>query len=1192
MGALRVYGPLGMICLCLLAPAGCSKLSDVGSRSEPPAEAVASAIGQPYTTDSSGTLNTTVRAGADVLLSGEDSQKGENDTGSPLISFKWEQLDPGSTPVELIYRTTNTVSFVAPQVTSDTTLKFKLTVADGAGDSASTEADVLVKPVRDADHFLQYLNVPGTFPVVMATQTPIAADPAADATAQLPVTVTMTKLVTFTDRNGVGHNAIPVGNPVTVSTGWTARVGSGGDDCGANENPILRLPIPRINLDDVLGAAAGAFPAGTVLSDAMELADVGSVVLEVRLDADSSAAVPLLCVNGAATSTPSGAIMDAQALLAGATPRDSAASARAYYDTIDTTGSKSTLDGWLAANGFDPAVKGWAADAHAVYTNNYDLGFGRDMYMKLGACDSGAESLPLEQRVGKCDVAAVVVNYAGVEAATKGLNPIVAVAMEYSAAVGGAQRFVKFYTYAYDRRSGKFAQVLSVNLDRRGEEYMPQACTVCHGGTPGTVDATTGLYSNGGDVNAAFLSWDLDSLLYSDTDPGFSHKSRDAALRAQFTRANQEAEFKKLNAGAYLTMADPSGAAGRYALTRELLEGWYGGPGLPSDTFDGSFVPQAWKPDGVDGMAGTADDNPADSATVYSNAFARNCRACHIAQVPVAGIDPRTATVSISGAGALPACTDDPRLAESRVGVSFQVPMGCYWEFAHAPNLADRLSRNFMPFARRTSDRMWVSTDSQSAGELLRAHMLAAQGTTVDVPGTPSACIDSFGAKVQDQGVTKFEVARDAWAALGSSCSRFLGKGQWVLTAPSGSVAALVGADTATPRFLPDAQGDFEVTLSDETGASTASVIAWVRPEAPDAADGTVTIAAGAGGSGSTDVDVVGDLGSHSRDPLANLTIESQNGVTASVSSVTATSATLHITASSAGTVTYTLVDADGDVSNVGTITVDVNTIAAGSFSLTGVTSNGSGTLTFTAANVDSSGQPYTVEILDQPSKDGGRGAGSVSPASGDSTTVFTYTAPLGITSRFGGIQIDSDDQFTYRACFTSDPTVCSPRATVFVPLTGTMDLADVLGRPTDTSGLRHEGCEACHAPSGSPGANSHYDLGRTDKELYCTFTQEDVETTPDTGLATTTDRAGTKFVDKANPGRSLLFLKPQNENLNPTDTNGSIQGTGVLGPPYYHGGDLALSCNPSDSTCLLYKIRKWVDEGAYYTEGSDQSCP
>src|SRR6185369_7844851 len=57
------------------------------------------------------------------------------------------------------------------------------------------------------------------------------------------------------------------------------------------------------------------------------------------------------------------------------------------------------------------------------------------------------------------------------------------VAMEYRAAPDGSgRRFPKFYIYAPDDRTGELNRVLSANFDRRGQKFLPGACTACHGG--------------------------------------------------------------------------------------------------------------------------------------------------------------------------------------------------------------------------------------------------------------------------------------------------------------------------------------------------------------------------------------------------------------------------------------------------------------------------------------------------------------------------------------------------------------------------------------------------------------------------------------------------------------------------------------------------------------------------------------
>jgi hypothetical protein len=146
--------------------------------------------------------------------------------------------------------------------------------------------------------------------------------------------------------------------------------------------------------------------------------------------------------------------------------RDTRASAEAYYRTIDDAegqAAKATLSGWLAGAGFSDGSTDWeamrqslqgsATGAHAVYLNNFDLGFGRDMYTRLGACDQGAMPASLaEVTPGTCDVYSVVINYGSLEAATRNVQPIVAVAMEYSRARERTRRIIKFYTM---RRPGR-----------------------------------------------------------------------------------------------------------------------------------------------------------------------------------------------------------------------------------------------------------------------------------------------------------------------------------------------------------------------------------------------------------------------------------------------------------------------------------------------------------------------------------------------------------------------------------------------------------------------------------------------------------------------------------------------------------------------------------------------------------------
>ena len=54
----------------------------------------------------------------------------------------------------------------------------------------------------------------------------------------------------------------------------------------------------------------------------------------------------------------------------------------------------------------------------------------------------------------------------------------------------------------------------------------------------------------------------------------------------------------------------------------EIIEGWYGGPGMPNPTFNGEFVPPGWLPPAA----------PVGADELYLDAVVPACRACHAQQ--------------------------------------------------------------------------------------------------------------------------------------------------------------------------------------------------------------------------------------------------------------------------------------------------------------------------------------------------------------------------------------------------------------------------------------------------------------------------------------------------------------------------------------------------------------------------------
>ncbi|HEU4653632.1 MAG TPA: hypothetical protein VFS47_06575 [Steroidobacteraceae bacterium] len=742
---------LATFCACvLLASCGGGNPSNVGEQKSTPPTAVVTVIGHPFQS-SNGIATTKVRSQSLVTLSAKESVNGS----APAVDFTFAQTD-ANPKIATLSRARNSISFQVPSVTTETTYTYRLTVSDANGLSSTADVNVIVEPILDTNRFLTYTPAPGMYTVVIVPTASVAPDSTAAANAELArFKINIRRLLTYRDRQGqvwtdVPLDVAPNAAPIEVEGSWLARTGATASCTNAPANPRFTFQVPSLNEDDI-----NVLVQPNDRTREMEFADVNDATLRVQIavqqESGSELLAPRVCIlSPDDTST---ALVDASASTATVSIEqlrgkpsdalDTPTSAAAYYRALGEENIKTTYFAWLEANGFNRAAANLGADAHAVYTNNFDLGFGRDMYMKIGHCDT-----PMLD-IGTCDVAAVVVNYPTLETAGKKLGAINAVAMEYQATPTSAgHRLVKFYAYAPDARdpNGDFKRIHSVNLDGRGEKYLPEACTICHGGTPGGLDGN-GAYAKGGDLNSGFLLWDLDTLLFSDSDPSFSRKASDETLKDQLTRPKQESELRKLNAGAYLTFGD----ANRFALARELINGWYTAGTLPTANLDavlsgphyGAFVPQGWMPEGLDGVTsgGTPgagnDDNPPDSAQIYSQVYAPHCRTCHVMQAPnPAAGDIRQAAL----------CDRDRPMAELSQGLGRQRPFACYWQLAGDPQLAKRLSEGTMPLSRLTMDRFWVAApgSSSSAATTLAAHLESVLGPDghVTTPGAAAAGID------------------------------------------------------------------------------------------------------------------------------------------------------------------------------------------------------------------------------------------------------------------------------------------------------------------------------------------------------------------------------------------------------------------------------------------------------------------
>jgi len=754
----------------------------------------------------------TVRSGSEVILTGKDS----DGIDAPLLSFEWSGADPDATALlgstATLRPNSTSIRFVAPPVPvgEQRTLGFRLQVTNSRQETATSTIQVKVSGVDDSRSFLTYLDEPRRVTLAAALK-PGQVAPA----SVVPLSVTMRSTVTYRDTTGALRTLeLP---SVTKSASWDPAAGIT-EQCASDSSPRFVFDLPELSADAVNATVQRLAYQQTnpdarrqKLTEELYVADIDQAELMVRLEllaldapggglSTSSQAVTKLCAlraNGSpalemansVASEPTVIESDLDGLRVAmddlSRPSfDTRASALDYYAAIDPHGYRETLLSWLGLHGFDISQRDYGASvsnlgiAHATYLNNIDLGFGREMYSRL-ICEPG-----VTPSAENCDVAAVVLNYPSLEAAAKKQGALVAVAMEYSkserrpgcvpsagddclfpnwsaARSAAGRRFTKFFAFAPDPRTGEFRRVTSVNLDGRGEKFVPQSCTVCHGGVPyrrslalhASPQGVPGKTTPPEDVDAGFLLWDDKTLLFGDEEPAYAASDltpADRQVRESLSRSRQSAAIKALNLQAYLTFSDPPHIANRFQDARALVETWYGGPAFPGST-QASARPPGW--------AGAPND-------AY-DAYATYCRTCHVLHAP---------------AGTLPGQFNFPDYDSLSARLN------------HA-SLAKVLEPGLMPGARLTYDRFWTKApgSAQSAGERFTAAVL---GTAVSPPGLPVPRIEVKGLRDPDADNPNPSLNRGAVAVLSGTTSEFASQYKWSVTDVAGTPYTASGAQS------------------------------------------------------------------------------------------------------------------------------------------------------------------------------------------------------------------------------------------------------------------------------------------------------------------------------------------------------------------------------------------------------------
>jgi hypothetical protein len=151
------------------------------------------------------------------------------------------------------------------------------------------------------------------------------------------------------------------------------------------------------------------------------------------------------------------------------------------------------------------------------------------------------------------------------------------------------------------------------NLDFIGFKQHPGVCFICHGGNPRNL--VKGVYPSQGKIDGfRFLPLDVRNLIFT-SDQGSEITSR----------ASQEPHLKVYNQEVLMTVPtrlQSDGHTMRLAHLAEVIQGWYGGAGLPNPTQQ-DYIPVGWR-EPVHG--GTA---PPGSENLYEQVVSPSCRSCH-----------------------------------------------------------------------------------------------------------------------------------------------------------------------------------------------------------------------------------------------------------------------------------------------------------------------------------------------------------------------------------------------------------------------------------------------------------------------------------------------------------------------------------------------------------------------------------
>lgn len=459
---------------------------------------------------------------------------------------------------------------------------------------------------------------------------------------------------------------------------------------------------------------------------------------------------------------------------------DSLQYANAYYESVDPINERTTLANWKMKNGFDAGY-----DAHVIFRDSKDLGYGRDMYAKFH--DDGGIALFVNNFVisagkgnpasyGPTNLLAAVDQNFDFHAGTN--------AIEFSpiqnadgTVEDGALYVMKFFTFTPADEDGVQHRLNAADLDGRGVKHMPTTCLVCHGARilPLNSDGTFNPLSL---ASAKLNQLEVDSFEFMEY--------------GNYTEANQQASIKLINQKVHdsfsviesRSLADNAGVwDGDFA--REIAAGRYQASDTPelfdSTTYVETHIPEGWT---------QTDFRPEGVETLYKRVVEPHCVSCHSLRGFEAGNDADLDVATING-----------QVTQAGSSINFST----YEKFiGYSDIIIDYVyRRGVMPLSLRNYETFWRFPEDAPTllASFLPGFDVLNDNNEVEEPGKPYA---RFGRdRISNSPVL-----------LNGNGSYFANEYAWsIISTPTDAVASLSSSNDKMTTLTADTDGEYEIKL-------------------------------------------------------------------------------------------------------------------------------------------------------------------------------------------------------------------------------------------------------------------------------------------------------------------------------------------------------------------------------------------